>query len=279
MKLKLTSLLAVCSLFLVTSQSTPLISAEESASYRYHNVVSEKNATELQKTLEEQGVPTENWKNLTPFIDQYQESNKDYEKVAEDWTTMDIGKDAFTFTTTMDIKEYEERLSHFPKDLNCRQTAFLLLRSLVTYDKDKLEKLPVHDEFKSLSEYKEGLTEEEGQLYSLLFNDNSAYKSIADLTKAWKDAGVKFSDKLRLLSAVQNVEGSVISMHVGLVFEKDGKVYFFEKMDPTLPYRLSEFNSWADLKEHLLTGRFQLFAEQIALLVNDQEISELTKMN
>ncbi|MBD3949556.1 DUF4300 family protein [Tuanshanicoccus lijuaniae] len=279
MKNKFTSLVALCSVFLMTSQAATTIQAEESkeANYRYHNVVSEKNTTELKEALEEQGMPSENWKTLTRFIDQYQEANKSYEKVAEDWTDMAIGKDASTFTTTMDVDKYKEQLSHFPDDLNCRQTAFLLLRSLVSYDKDKLEQLPVHEEFKALSKLQEGLTDEEGQLYSLLFNDNKDYKSTDDLTKAWEDAGVKFSDKLRLLSAIQNVEGSVISMHVGVAFEKDGKVYFFEKIDPSLPYRLSEFNSWKDLKEHLLTGRFQMFADQMAFLVNNQSIDELIK--
>ncbi|MER0123877.1 DUF4300 family protein [Streptococcus sp. ZJ93] len=280
MKRKLIALVSLCALVLVGCHATPKMEAkkETTPSYRYHNLVNTKNTEELQKDLQEQGVSKENWQALSAFIDSYHQANKSYEKEAEDWTSMEIGKDANQFTTMMDVEEYKEKVSHFPKDLNCRQTAFLFLRSLLTYDTDKVKNLAEHPEFQTLKQYHPELTEADSQLYSLLFLDNPAYKSATDLTKAWKDAGVAFSNKLRLLSAVQNVDGSVISMHVGLVYEKDGKVYFLEKMDPSLPYRLSEFQSWKDFHEHMLTGRFQFFKDQIALLVNDQDLSELANM-
>ncbi|MGT2951000.1 hypothetical protein BU202_06860 [Streptococcus cuniculi] len=279
MRLKFKPLVALCAVFLVGCQATSKTETKQETTprYRYHNVVTEKSAADFQKDLQELGVPNENWQALSPFIDSYHQANQSYEKVAKDWTTMKIGQDANTFTTTMEEAEYKEKLSHFPKDLNCRQTAFLLLRSLLTYDTDKVKSLPEHLEFQALKKEDASFTEAESQLYSLLFNDNPSYKSVADLTKAWKEAGLRFSDKLRLLSAVQNVEGAVVSMHVGLAYEKDGKVYFFEKMDPALPYRLSEFQSWKELQEHLLNGRFQMFKEQITLLANDQNVSELAK--
>ncbi|MGT2716368.1 DUF4300 family protein [Streptococcus respiraculi] len=280
MKRKLIALVSLCALVLVGCHAAPKkeMKKETTSSYRYHNLVSTQNTEELQKDLQEQGVSKENWQALSAFIDSYHQDNKSYEKEAKDWTSMELGQDANQFTTMLDEAEYKEKVSHFPKDLNCRQTAFLLLRSLLRYDTDKVKHLAEHPEFQTLKQYHPELTDADSQLYSLLFLDNPAYKSATDLTKAWKDAGVTFSNKLRLLSAVQNVEGSVISMHVGLVYEKDGKVYFLEKMDPSLPYRLSEFQSWKDFHEHMLTGRFQFFRDKIALLVNDQDLSELANM-
>lgn len=281
MRMPFKPLLALCAFVLVGCQATPKTETKQTAtpSYRYHNVVTEKSAADLQKDLQEQEVPKEAWQTLAPFIDSYHQANKSYEEVANDWTTKKLGQDANQFTTTMGEAELKEKLSHFPKDLNCRQTAFLLLRPLLSYDTNKVADLPEHPEFQALKQEVPDLTRADSQLYSLLFNDNESYQSVDDLTKAWKEAGVQFSDKLRLLSAVQNVEGAVVSMHVGLVYEKDGKVYFFEKMDPSLPYRLSEFQSLADLREHLLAGRFQMFREQVALLVNNQDISTLASKN
>ena len=51
-------------------------------------------------------------------------------------------------------------------------------------------------------------------------------------------------------------------------------IYVFEKQDPTLPYRWSRFNNWADIKAHWLGNRFKVFKDNVDILVNDQKFDD-----
>ena len=103
----------------------------------------------------------------------------------------------------------------------------------------------------SLKSHHKELTAKDQALYSLLFGDNISYQSTDNLLKAWKKAGLKFPEKVKLLSVFQNSPGDVSNFHTAIAYEKDGSIYVFEKQDPTLPYRWSRFNNWADIKTHL----------------------------
>lgn len=164
----------------------------------------------------------------------------------------------------------------FTEDLNCRRAAFWLLRELLTYPAALAQKgLPAHPEFTMLKASHPALTQGDEQLYSLLFGDQTEGKSAADLPKMWQAEGVRFPEPLKLVSAYQDVEGALIHLPAALAYEADGKVYLFEKIDPTLPYRLSEFNSWQDLANHWKGNRFKEFGDYVKILVNDQDIALL----
>ena len=74
--------------------------------------------------------------------------------------------------------------------------------------------------------------------------------------------------------------GSVSYTHLdvykrqAIAYEKDGSIYVFEKQDPTLPYRWSRFNNWADIKAHWLGNRFKIFKDNVDILVNDQKFDD-----
>ena len=169
-----------------------------------------------------------------------------------------IGKDQNQFVTFLNEKTFEDNKSHFTDDLNCRRTSFLLLHDLITSSEDltKLD-LPLQNEFIDLKSRHKELTAKDQALYSLLFGDNISYQSTDDLLKAWKKAGLKFPEKVKLLSVFQN-----------------GSIYVFEKQDPTLPYRWSRFNNWADIKSHWLSNRFKVFKNNVDILVNDQKFDD-----
>lgn len=269
--------LILCSLTLVACAPEKKTSNSQ-ASYQFNNLTTQKEENQLAKDLKSKGIPTQNWEQLVPYIDRYNQENTGFQKVVNSWTTSKIGEDQNDFITFLNEKEYEANKSHFIDDLNCRRTSFLLLHNVITSKKDLRHLgLAEETEFADLKSRHKDLNHKDQQLYSLLFGDNLSYQSTDDLLKAWKDAGLVFPEKVKLLSVFQNSPSDVSNFHTAIAYEKEGKVYVFEKQDPTLPYRWSRFNSWADIKTHWLSNRFEIFKDNIDILVNDQKIDDFLK--
>mgnify|MGYP000641754618 CR=1 FL=1 len=114
-------------------------------------------------------------------------------------------------------------------DLNCRRTSFLLLHNLITSSEDltKLD-LPLQNEFRDLKSRHKELNAKDQALYSLLFGDNISYQSTDELLKAWKEAGLKFPENVKLLSVFQNSPGDVSNFHTAIAYEKDGSIYILK---------------------------------------------------
>ena len=266
-------IVAVLGTCLVLSQTPELATATEN--YRYHNLVTEASQQALGQGLTARGVRPDAWQPLVDYIQRFNQEAPADTPLASDWTSAEIGEDANDFVTFMDPKTYEERQGAYTNDLNCRRAAFLLIHDLIKAP-DELAKLGLSEdaEFTDLKARHQELTDRDQQLYSLLYPAGVSYQSTDDLIQAWHEAGLQFPSQLKLVSAVQNVDGAVTHFHAAVAYEKEGKVYLFEKIDPTVPYRLSEFASWADVKAHWLAHRFQVFADDIDILVNDQKIED-----
>lgn len=266
--------LILCALILgaCTLKSKP---SNYQASYQFNNLTTQKQEEQLGNDLKKVGVPSQDWDLLLPYINRYNQENTGFQTVVNNWTKSKIGKDQNDFITFLNEKEYQANKSHFTDDLNCRRTSFLLLHNLIKSQKD-LSRLNLAEEteFSDLKSRHKELDHRDQQLYSLLFGDNLNYQSTDDLLKAWKNAGLIFPEKVKLLSVYQNSPSDVSNFHTAIAYEKDGLIYVFEKQDPTLPYRWSRFSSWTDIKIHWLSNRFQVFKDNIDILVNDQKIDD-----
>lgn len=269
-------IIACCLLLMACSHKTSLKNYQ--AYYSFNNVTTSSQEKQLAKDLRSKGIPTKNWDTLEPYISHYNQENTGMQPVVKKWTQSKIGKDKIQFVTSLNEKTVEDNKSHFTDDLNYRQTSFLLLHSLMTSSSDLTKRdLPLQNEYLNLKSRHKDLTAKDQALYSLLFGDNPNYQSTDDLLKAWKKAGLKFPEKVKLLSVFQNSSDDVSNIYTAIAYEKDGSVYVFEKQDPTLPYRWSRFNTWADVKIHWLSNRFKVFKENIDILVNDQKFDDFLK--
>ncbi len=226
----------------------------------------------LGEDLTANGVSTNTWQTMSEYIKRYNDENQS-EPVKSDWTESPIGEDIHQFVTFMDLKEYQEKMTHFTNDINCRHAAFILMNELIQAP-DSIEQLGLASdpEFQDLTKRHFELGPKQEQLYSFLFGSNPEYQSTEDMISAWKEVGIQFPESIKLVSAVQNEPGNIQHMHVTIAFEKDGQIHLFEKVDPTQPYRISQFHSWTDLKEHWLSHRFQVFGDSVDILVNDHKI-------
>lgn len=248
------------------------------AYYSFNNVTTASQEKQLAKDLRSKGISTKNWDTLEPYISHYNQENTGIQPVVKKWTQSKIGKDKNQFVTSLDEKIVEDNKSHFTDDLNYRQTSFLLLHNLLTSSSDLTKRdLPLQNEYLNLKSHHKELTAKDQALYSLLFGDTPDYQSTDELLKAWKKAGLKFPEKVKLLSVFQNSSDDVSNIYTAIAYEKDGSVYVFEKQDSTLPYRWSRFNTWADIKTHWLSNRFKVFKDNLDILVNDQKFDDFLK--
>lgn len=269
---------ACCLLLMACSHKHRTTLKNYQAYYSFNNVTTSSQEKQLAKDLKSKGIPTKNWDTLEAYISHYNQENTGMQPVVKKWTQSKIGKDKIQFVTSLNEKTVEDNKSHFTDDLNYRQTSFLLLHSLMTSSSDLTKRdLPLQNEYLNLKSRHKDLTAKDQALYSLLFGDNPNYQSTDDLLKAWKKAGLKFPEKVKLLSVFQNSSDAVSNIYTAIAYEKDGSVYVFEKLDPTLPYRWSRFNTWADVKTHWLSNRFKVFKENIDILVNDQKFDDFLK--
>ena len=263
---------ACCLLLMACSHKHKTTLKNYQAYYSFNNVTTSSQEKQLAKDLRSKGIPAKNWDTLEPYISHYNQENTGIQPVVKKWTQSKIGKDKNQFVTSLDEKIVEDNKSHFTDDLNYRQTSFLLLHSLLTSSSDLTKRdLPLQNEYLNLKSHHKELTAKDQALYSLLFGDNPNYQSTDELLKAWKKAGLKFPEKVKLLSVFQNSSDDVSNIYTAIAYEKDGSVYVFEKQDPTLPYRWSRFNTWADIKTHWLSNRFKVFKDNLDILVNDQK--------
>ncbi len=271
-------IIACCLLLMACSHKHKTTLKNYQAYYSFNNVTTSPQKKQLAKDLRSKGIPTKNWDTLKPYISHYNQENTGIQPVVTKWTQSKIGKDKNQFVTSLDEKIVEDNKSHFTNDLNYRQTSFLLLHNLLTSSSNLTKRdLPLQNEYLNLKSRHKELTAKDQTLYSLLFGDNPNYQSTDELLKAWKKAGLKFPEKIKLLSVFQNSSDDVSNIYTAIAYEKDGSVYVFEKQDPTLPYRWSRFNTWADIKTHWLSNRFKVFKDNLDILVNDQKFDDFLK--
>ena len=165
-------------------------------------------------------------------------------------------------------------------DLNCRLAVFQLMQDKVSAKKTTdygnylmfdVDALDNDARFKALDAKKSE--------FIALF-DQISVKSIPKekyaetYAKALKSRGVKYNDgKASIISVLMHDpdEDTLFVGHAGVMIEKDGYVWFLEKLAPTEPYQLTRYPDEAALKKDLLTrtGYAESGSDKPVLLKND----------
>lgn len=176
------------------------------------------------------------------------------------WQTARIGQDLYDYTKVLTVNV------DLPKDLNCRQACFLMIRDRLGLDKgtsgegDWPETENLREEIQALP-----LSEEEAILYQLLFSDLVEEESPADRYGRY---GLNFPGEGKLLAAWE--EGHC--RHAGLVYQEGEEIWLlFEKIDPLLPFQLSKFESQEDLLAYWRQGRFR-GQESVDIYLNEEKL-------
>ncbi|MGL5541687.1 MAG: DUF4300 family protein [Erysipelotrichaceae bacterium] len=243
----------------------------------YSNLVDAPTQQEVLAILKEAGVPEENLQTFQTQIEQ----NIDFLKT--DYPTFHPGFQTIKGT----IVPYDEYLAWNlfskamqPADINCRFAAFNLMQDLITapaFTKDR-EAFAYEN---TIFEYNDatGMDQAEYDLFLGLFESidarnvatNGQYQKHIQAT--FKERGVEFEESNRSLISVfmhDPTKKTLEAQHVGVMIEVEDKLYFVEKVMPTLPFQVSIFNSKKELKNHLQQRFLVRFLPRVIFMQNDQ---------
>ena len=211
--------------------------------FTYTNLAEEETQQQFQAILEDR-VPQENIDLLISQINTF--NSTPYQGLVESgWKTASIpfhsyrDKDGFTHLDTQ------------PDNLiNCRMTAFLLIKSHISFA--ETEQVPTE---KKDPQSRIVLSDKADLLhYDLLYADldnagiTSSEALVQTLTGYWQEAGISFDDSSIRLITAYGFSGNILqNFHTAVAIYTDDCIWLFEKYDPIHPYQLSCFEREADM--------------------------------
>ena len=172
-------------------------------------------------------------------------------------------------------------------DVNCRLTAFCLLRESIetAVRPEGGAALAVDMDAMALNPLCTFTPEEQKKFFAIYNPVPVAPTTNADDVRGaflagWQTRGIAFSqDALRLVSVVLHDELDNVAFvgHAGVLLEPEkGELYFVEKLAGAMPYQVSKFSSTDELRDYL-TGMYgTLYTQDVSappfILLNDQPL-------
>lgn len=191
---------------------------------------------------------------LEKYLHAYSDCAYASEKLKAGWQTGHIGKENYDYTSALTLN------GEMKTDINCRICAFLLLKDAIQCGSDLSNNFQLKDSLPA------EFTEHDKQLYRVLFGRQQKPSSFPE---RWDDFALSLPENVFLLTAWQNEQ----NLHAGVLYKEEDSIRFFEKVDPVMPFQLSKFNTFTELQEYLLKGRFKGMPD-VKLFLNDKEIGE-----
>lgn len=212
--------------------------------YSYNNLTSEQSINEFCEILSSHAVPSEDIDSLINFIRAY--SKERYAgKLQGNWKDAKITEYLYDYTEAID--SYDK--SPF-EDMNCREAAFLIFHSFLSTPDFSVRDIDMEEVFDTIE----------------------SEQSVADAVKHyWKSQNIEFEGgDIHLVSLWAKKNGEITNLHCGVLLENESNTYFFEKVDPIMPYQLSSFDSTGDMKAYLLNRTKEY--ENMTVFVDDDAI-------
>lgn len=232
--------------------------------YSYNNLTSEQCINEFYEVLSSHAVPSEDIDSLINFVRAYSKESYAEKNLQGNWKTATITEHLYDYAEAID--SYEK--SPF-EDLSCREAAFLMFNSFLNTpdfsmrDIKMKEASPISSLKKDQSYY---------ACYEVLFGTFDSEQSVADAVKSyWESQNIEFEgNDIHLVSLWGKKNGKITNLHCGVLLENENNTYFFEKIDPIMPYQISIFDSTEDMKTYLL-NRTEEF-ENMTVFIDDESI-------
>lgn len=214
--------------------------------YSYNNLTSEQSITEFCEVLSSHAVPSEDIDRLIGYIRAYSKESYAEKELQGSWKKATITESLYDYTEAINC--YQS--SPF-EDINCRKAAFLMYHSFL-----KTPDFPVGD----------------SEMEEALFATFDSGQSVDDAVKGyWKSQNIEFAGSdIHLVSLWGKKNGEITNLHCGVLLENEGNTYFFEKVDPIMPYQISIFGSTEDMKAYLLNRTKEY--EDITVFLDDELI-------
>ena len=236
----------------------------KSQNYSYNNLTSEQRINEFYELLSSHAVPSEDIESLINFIRVYSKGSYAEKNLQGDWKNAAITERLYDYVKAINF------YGNSPfEDLNCRGAAFLIFNSFLNTPDFSMKDI-APEEASPISSLKKG--QSYYACYEVLFATFDSEQSVADAIKSyWKNQNIEFEGSdIHLVSLWGKKNDEITNLHCGVLLENESNTYFFEKVDPMMPYQISIFDSTEDMKAYLL-NRTEEF-EDMTVFVDDEPI-------
>ncbi|MGT2866054.1 DUF4300 family protein [Streptococcus fryi] len=240
------------------------VKPEKKNQLTYSNLVDKQTQDDVKTEFLAAGVSEEALDGFFKDLNEYNETIDHLDLVKSGFKTIDGLIPVYDQLSLMEHWEAKqaERLGH-----NCRLTTYRLLNEFIAIKDPKIE-----DDTMLFAEKEIVLTEpnlldggDENEFLSLFAHiptqdTTDVATHVETLKKNWQNKGLRFTnDKISMVSVVFNSNfeekkdtAQLFIGHVGLLWEKEGKLYFLEKLSFTEPYQLVQFDTRQDLSDYLM---------------------------
>lgn len=217
-------------------------------SFVYSNLADGAGRARVKTLLSDSNIPEENIELLFRLFDEY--NSVPYDNLVESgW------KKAIIPFFSYDNRDGFEHLDAQPDNLiNCRTTAFLVLKDNINFGKTDF--VPTEN----IDPPSRGNIADENDLlhYDLLFSEleNPAVNSSEIIAESvighWEAVGIEFPDgEIQLITAYGVSETTIKNFHTAIAVYDGGDVWLLEKYDPIHPYQLSRFTNQEQMIDYM----------------------------
>ena len=256
----------------------------------YSNLADKKVQDEVQDTLKNAGINSENISSFFQSVNYYNNATENKDLIKSGFIN---SQNINPIYDEIEIQKIWNKKNKDFLGFNCRITAFTLMKDFITVenpitksgemlfmDMESLQNVP----FKLFSQT-------EKNKFITLFSEIPTKSTkdikfhVENVKKYWKEKGVKFNNKnkISLISVFfhfndEPEENILFIGHVGvLIPEKDGKLMFIEKLAFQQPYQVLKFNNRTELNDYLMNKYDTAWGQSTAkpfIMENDELLKE-----
>lgn len=228
----------------------------------YSNLVDSKTQEEVKTSLIKAGIPAENAELFIKWVNEYNSNVESADSFKEGFTLYngsEINYDDVYLRTDKETNKDTARM-----DTNCRLTAGLLMKDLVTVGQynDEADNYLMFDVQAIQEDSKYDVLKADYQKYVTLFNPvtveagTDLTNHIAQIQTEWENRNIVFDEhanvSLITLFLHDPVENKRFVGHTGVLVEDEEGFVFVEKYASVLPYQVTKFNSEQEVVQYLL---------------------------
>ena len=255
-------------------------------SIEYSNIADKTVQDQIQKSLENAGVNSNNIDLFLKSVNYYNEATENKGLIKSGFINSKNIDPTYDEAAIQNI--WDKKNKNFP-GFNCRITAFTLMKDYVKVEKPAIktgEMLFMDMESLKNVPFKLFSQNEEDKFINLFSEIPTKMTKdinihVENVKKAWKERGIKFdkNSKISMISVFfhfnDDPEENILFIgHVGiLVPEKDGKLLFIEKLAFQQPYQALKFNNRTELNDYLMHKYDTAWGQPVAkpfIMENDE---------
>lgn len=254
--------------------------------FQYSCLVDSKTQEEVREQLLNAGIQEESVDVFFQWVNEYNNNVKTASALQDGYQVSEVSPVAYE---DLELKEEFDEDGKFLMDMNCRLTAYRLMRQFITTNQSITEFDPylVFDveELESATRFA-SIVEDRNQFITLynpvdVKKDSKIEEHIEAIKKAWDDRGIQIEENeavsLITMYLHDNMENKRFVGHAAVMVNTEDGILLVEKYGWNMPFQCTKFDTEEQMTEYLLS-RPDLVGdgteEAVIVMKNDTVISQ-----